>query len=210
MITSMFEIVCVTQRSACCGDFLKRIDSLGQCGIRNIILREKDMPKEDYRLLAKDVMKICRSHGFECTLHSFAYTARELGAQRIHLPLDILRQMSGEEKKAFRVIGASCHSVEDAREAARLGASYITAGHIFETDCKKGLAGRGLGFLQRVCESVDIPVYAIGGISPENIGEIQSSGAAGACLMSSLMKAHDIKGYIDKLKGGIHLAEKTP
>ena len=59
----------------------------------------------------------------------------------------------------FNLIGVSVHSVEEAIFAEKMGAGYVTAGHIFLTDCKKGLAARGLPFLKNVCESVGIPVY---------------------------------------------------
>lgn len=92
-------------------------------------------------------------------------------------------------KNVFDVIGCSVHSVEEAREAVRLGATYLSAGHIFETDCKKGLPPRGLDFLREVCASVPVPVYAIGGIhlDPEQLTLVQSCEAAGACIMSGLM-----------------------
>ena len=79
-----------------------------------------------------------------CVLHTFVGAARALGATAIHLPLPVLRTLSAEEKAAFATIGASCHSVEEAREAAALGAAYLTAGHVFATSCKAGLPGRGL------------------------------------------------------------------
>lgn len=199
----MCKIVCVTHRRLCGGDFLRRIENIARCGAHSIILREKDMSEQDYLSLAKDVMAVCEKHGVQCTLHSFVKAAAELKAKRIHLPLHILREMSGEEKSVFEEIGASCHSTEEAKEAVKLGASYITAGHIFDTDCKKGLAGRGLGFLSQVCESVDVPVYAIGGISRENIRDVISAGASGVCLMSSMMKTEDINEYIRTLKGEI-------
>lgn len=87
-------------------------------------------------------------------------------------------------------IGCSIHSVEEAVEAQKLGASYITAGHIYATDCKKGLAPRGLEFLKEVCESVTIPVYAIGGIDVEGTrrDEVKMCGAAGSCIMSGMMR----------------------
>lgn len=100
---------------------------------------------------------------------------------------------------AFRQIGASCHSVEDAVEAQELGCTYITAGHIFATDCKKGVPPRGLEFLRSVCESVDIPVYAIGGVNEKNIDSVRSVGAHGACIMSGLMCCEDVSEYMDKL-----------
>ena len=100
------------------------------------------------------------------------------------------------EKNHFEIIGASCHSLEEAKEAERLGCTYITAGHIFLTDCKKGLPGRGLTFLQNICENVSIPVYAIGGISNENINDVRQTGAAGACIMSGFMKCNNIAEII--------------
>ena len=107
-----------------------------------------------------------------------------------------LRKMTPQEKNHFEIIGASCHSLEEAKEAERLGCTYITAGHIFLTDCKKGLPGRGLTFLQNICENVSIPVYAIGGISNENINDVRQTGAAGACIMSGFMKCNNIAEII--------------
>lgn len=91
--------------------------------------------------------------------------------------------------QGMKVIGTSVHSLEEALEAERLGASYVTAGHIFSTECKPGLEPRGLTFLQKICEGVKIPVYAIGGIHPENLEKIAQTGAAGACMMSEFMRA---------------------
>ncbi len=84
----------------------------------------------------------------------------------------------------------------DAEEAQALGCTYITAGHIFQTDCKKGMPGRGAEFLQNVCNAVDIPVYAIGGIDSHNIALVRDTGADGACLMSSLMVTDDVAGLL--------------
>ena len=145
------------------------------------------MPEAEYRALANQVMSICSEYGVKCILHSFVDAAIELHADAIHLPLHILRGMTGEQKEQFKTIGASCHSVEDALEAQALGCSYITAGHVFETDCKKGLPGRGLIFLRNVCSAVQLPMYGIGGIDADNISEVRKAGASGACLMSSLM-----------------------
>jgi thiamine-phosphate pyrophosphorylase len=80
------------------------------------------------------------------------------------------------------------HSVEEALEAQKLGATYIIAGNIYETDCKRGLPGKGLEYLKAVCDAVSVPVYAIGGITPERFPEISYTGVAGGCMMSGLMK----------------------
>ena len=188
----MSDILCVTSRKLCREDFLIRIRKIAACHPAGIILREKDMPEAEYRALAEQVMSVCADHGVNCILHSFVDTAIDLHADAIHLPLHILRGMTGEQKEQFRTIGASCHSVEDALEAQALGCSYITAGHVFETDCKKGQPGRGLIFLRNVCSAVQLPVYGIGGIDAGNISEVRKAGASGACLMSSLMVSENV------------------
>ena len=188
----MSDILCVTSRTLCRGNFLTRIENIAACHPAGIILREKDLPKAEYKILAEQVMKICEKNGVTCILHSFVDVALELHANAIHLPLPILRTMTQEEKAQFRSIGASCHSAEDAQEAQKLDCTYITAGHIFDTDCKKGLPGRGIPFLRDICDAVSVPVYAIGGIAPANIAKIRAGGASGACLMSALMVCEDV------------------
>ena len=197
MIICMSDIICVTNRTLCKGDFLRRIEEIAAAKPQSIILREKDLAEDAYAAFARDVMAICKDYDIPCTLHSFVRTAVSLGADRIHLPMHVLRTLTAEEKAAFSVIGASVHAPEEAQEAESLGASYLTAGHIFATDCKKGLPGRGLPFLAEVCRSVGIPVYAIGGISAANIAEIRKVGAAGACIMSGLMQCADVQAYLN-------------
>lgn len=184
---SMSEVICVTNRQLCKDDFLTRVEQIASKHKVSIILREKDLAEHDYEELAKKVMDICRKNNVLCILHNFVNVAIRLNADAIHLPLHILKEMTAEQKSHFRILGASCHSVEDAKEAETLGCTYITAGHVFETDCKKDLPGRGLAFLQSVCKSVDIPVYAIGGINESNIPDVQNAGAKGACIMSGFM-----------------------
>ena len=191
----MSDILCITNRRLCQGDFLKRIESLAACHPAGIVLREKDLPEIAYEALAKEVLAICKRHGTPCILHSFADAAIRLQVDSLHLPLPRLRSISPAQRAQFRVLGASCHSGEDAREAERLGCTYITAGHVFDTDCKKGLPGRGLDFLHAVCSAVNIPVYAIGGINPENISHVRAAGAAGACVMSGAMTCAGAQAY---------------
>lgn len=85
-------------------------------------------------------------------------------------------------------IGTSVHSVEDAIFAELHGADYNTAGHIFTTDCKKGLPGRGIEWLNSICNAVSIPVYAIGGISDANVSMLSDCNISGYCMMSASMQ----------------------
>lgn len=193
MIISMSDILCVTNRILCKEDFLQRVEKIAANHPKGIILREKDLSEKEYKELAEKVLQLCEKYPVPCMLHSFVDVALELGAENIHLPLHILRGLDEKTKEKFRIIGASCHSVAEAQEAEQLGCTYITAGHVFATDCKKGLAPRGLEFLKNVCESVSIPVYAIGGINSENIDFVRKVGAKGACVMSGLMRCENVK-----------------
>lgn len=203
----MSDIICITNRKLCEGnypeEFLSRIEKIAANRPAAIILREKDMTPEDYIILASRVLDICRRYETQCILHTFTNVAISLGSDAIHVPLPVLRQMDEKERKSFRLLGTSCHCVEDAEEAEKLGCTYITAGHVFPTDCKKGLACRGIGFLESVCDCVDIPVYAIGGIGQQNINMIRSSHAAGACIMSGFMQCTDVNRYFDELTGKV-------
>lgn len=196
MIIYMSDILCITNRSLCGEDFIPRIEMLAAAHPKGIILREKDLDEESYKKLAEEVIGICRKNGTLCILHGFPGVAADLGCKALHLPLDILRRLSDDEKKGLDILGASCHSVEDAAEAESLGCTYITAGHIFNTDCKKGVPGRGLDFLHSFCRCVSVPVYAIGGIDPSNIDEVRKTGAAGACIMSHAMVCADAQKYL--------------
>ena len=196
MTIFMSDILCVTNRRLCEEDFLTRAEKIAAASPAGIILREKDLSQEEYYALAQSMMVICKKQQLPCILHTFTGIAEKLGAKEIHLPMPVFRTLTGEKKAYFRTIGVSCHSVLEAKEAERLGASYITAGHIFETDCKWGLPGRGLSFLKEVCNAVNVPVYAIGGITPEKIAGVRQAGAAGACVMSSLMQCDSPEKYL--------------
>lgn len=178
-----------------------------------LILREKDLAEEEYEKLLKMVWEKLSDSSVEVIPHTFLKAAKNTGIASIHLPFPLLKkymesqavgeaineassgavcETSCENRKilqGMKVIGTSVHSLEEALEAERLGASYVTAGHIFSTECKPGLEPRGLEFLQKICEGVKIPVYAIGGIHPDNLEKIAQTGAAGACMMSEFMRA---------------------
>lgn len=181
------RLLAVTDRTLCTEPFLERIEELAACRPAGILLREKDLEEAAYTELARQVLAICARHQTACILHSHPEAARLLGCPNIHLPMGLLRQMAGT-LEGFQKVGASVHSGEEAREAQKLGASYLVAGHIFATDCKKGVPPRGLGFLREVCQAVSIPVYAIGGITEEKEILVLAQGAAGYCVRSGVMQ----------------------
>ena len=205
------NIIAVTNRHLCSRPFMEQLERI--CNPHAIVLREKDMPEAEYLSLARDVTALCKEYDVQCILHSFINVALELNHPYIHLPLPILEKYAAAPCQHFMpdVISTLSHknaadyqqffnSVEDAIKAEQLGATYMTAGHIFATDCKKGLPPRGLDFLKNVCDTVQIPVYAIGGINIASsegddsslnvprLKDVMECGAAGGCIMSGMMR----------------------
>lgn len=190
------KIRCITNRHLAEGDYFTQIERIAQAGPEALIVREKDLPEAEYEQLAARVMQICSSYRVPCILHTFTQVAIRLKAEAIHLPLEELLAMPEEQKACFKVIGASAHSVEEALTAQNAGASYITASHIYATDCKKGLPPRGIPFLQEVCKATELPVYALGGICAENAKECIRAGAQGVCIMSECMRLRETQGLL--------------
>ena len=194
MIMSIYKeeyknVIAVTNRKLSSRPFLEQMERVCKLHPRAVILREKDLSEEEYAELAVQILTLCKQYEVPCMLHTYLETARKLQHPYIHLPLFLLRETS-ENPGDFLAVGCSVHSVEEAKEAQKLGATYLTAGHIYTTDCKKGLPPRGLDFLREICNAVTIPVYAIGGIhaGTRQIQEVMDCGASGACIMSEMMR----------------------
>lgn len=185
----MFNIIAVTNRRLCRGDFLAQLERVVHSGVAAVILREKDLDREAYEALYDKVLPICAGAGVKLICHTYAYSLP------VHLPFGVLEH----QKMSFDRFGVSIHSLDQARQAQEKGACYLTAGHIFETACKAGLAARGIEFLRAVSQTVSIPVYAIGGIGADNIQAVKEAGASGACLMSSLMESDDPASLVQEL-----------
>ncbi|MBA2874766.1 thiazole tautomerase TenI [Thermaerobacillus caldiproteolyticus] len=102
------------------------------------------------------------------------------------------------------VVGCSVHSLEEAMEAEKSGADYCLYGHVFPTECKRGVPPRGLETLKTIASSIYIPVIAIGGIQPDNVKQVLQSGASGIAVMSGVFLAKDplarVKEYARMVK----------
>lgn len=195
----MCNVVSVTAKPLCKDDFLQRIRKISDSEVQYIILREKYLSEQEYYSLAKEVLSVCDKE--KLIIHNFIGTAESLGIKKIHLPFSAFKELNG--RRNFDIVGTSVHSVDDATFAQENGADYITAGNIYETDCKKGLKGKGVNFLRNVCESVDIPVYAIGGINADTAGgfnAVTEKNFAGVCVMSLLMQCENIDNEVLKLQ----------
>lgn len=196
------KIRCITNRHLSVRDYAAQITQIAQAGPEAVIVREKDLTEQAYEALAKEVMRICAAYQVPCILHTYIGAAARLGVQAVQLPLQKLLDMTDQQKRQFSVIGASIHSVQEAKLAQEAGAAYLTAGHVFPTECKKGVPARGLPFLQEVCAAVELPVYALGGIHPGNAAACIRAGAAGVCIMSGCMNCADVRQELLRYRDG--------
>lgn len=190
---SKLPLIAVTDSATCPRPLPKQIErltKLTELRPQAVLLRAKSLDKAAYRKLALQAQQSCEAAGIPLILHSDWQLAHEFGIQNLHLPLALLRKMPACERAHFTWLSTSVHSVEEAIEAQALGATVLIAGHIYTTQCKAGLAPRGLGFLQAVCSAVSLPVYAIGGIgfATAQHAELLTNGAHGACVMSAYMR----------------------
>ena len=181
------KLIVITDRHLCSGDFPAQIRKVVSLHPPALVLREKDLSDEAYLLLARQVRPICREGNVPLFIHGKIEIARELGCSNIHIPLPALSEL-GARPEDFSCVSTTSHSMEDMKKAVALGADRILLGTIFETECKKGLRGRGLSFVREICAVCPVPVFAIGGIKESNLDAVMEAGAAGGCMMSGYMK----------------------
>lgn len=201
----MFEFLAITNRRLCAtgphgkAGFLAQVEKIAASGVKSLVLREKDLALKDYLDLARTVLGICEAKNVQFIVHSQSHAAHELGCA-LHLPWNGFKENHLSSEKNACSFGVSVHSTEEAELAIARGASWLIGGHIYTTQSKEGLEGRGLEFLAELCKLSPLPVYGIGGITEHNIAVIAKTGAAGACLMSSLMQSPDPRALIAALR----------
>ena len=205
MIENKIKLNIISNRKLCENENLeKQIEKIFSAYQRKIILenfeivsltlREKDLNKNEYLKLVGKIYPICQKYRIDLILHQ-NYDLRldnKYNIKGLHLSYNTFKSLNKNIReeliKKYKKIGVSIHSVDEAKEVENLGATYIVAGHIFKTDCKKDLEPRGLKFIQELSLILTIPIFAIGGINEENSHLVINSGAFGICMMSSLMK----------------------
>ncbi|MEX6495185.1 thiamine phosphate synthase [Fusobacterium animalis] len=205
MIENKIKLNIISNRKLCANENLeKQIEKIFSAYQRKIILenfeivsltlREKDLNKNEYLKLVEKIYPICQKYKIDLILHqNYDLNLDEkYNIGGIHLSYEIFKSLNKNIReeliRKYKKIGVSIHSVDEAKEVENLGATYIVAGHIFKTDCKKDLEPRGLKFIQELSLILTIPIFAIGGINQENSHLVINSRVFGVCMMSSLMK----------------------
>lgn len=184
-----FRLLCITDRHTVSKDSLEEaLKELIGSGLRAVQLREKDMPVETFRLLLGHIQKLSEGMPIRLFVNTRVDVAREFGLG-LHLPdgsdVAAARKAMGPDA----VVGVSVHSEDGARAAERNGASFVMFGPIFQTRSKSGSPPAGLDALSGVCKAVQIPVVAVGGITPKNAASCLESGAKAVASIGALLSA---------------------
>lgn len=172
-----------------------------QGGVTFVQLREKKKSKEEIIQIAREIKQITDKYQIPFVINDNVEVALEVGADGVHVGQEDMkaveaRRILGDKK----IIGVSVHTVEEAVEAQKMGANYIGVGAVFPTSTKKNAVKMSNKTLQDICQVVDIPVVAIGGIQTENIMELKESGIDGIAVVSAIFSKKDIKQAAKELR----------
>jgi len=189
------KTICITNRLLCKNDFFEQIEKICKENIYAIILREKDLDDETYEKFAVKCNNICKENNVLFFINTKINVAKKLQIKNIQVSFKDFVD-NKDNLKFFDKVAVSVHSLSEATivEDWKNGRMeewkkniFIVVGHIFETDCKKGIKPRGTEFLKEICNNVKIPVFAIGGINDQTINQLNGINIKGVCLMSTLM-----------------------
>lgn len=161
-------------------------------GVTLIQLREKEMPLRAFVDLAREVRGVTAAAGALLIINDRLDVALAVGADGVHLGQDDLPIPAARRVAPDLIIGASTHSVDEARRAQTEGASYINIGPIFPTGTKVwDGAFLGLAGLRQVAAVATIPFTVMGGIKRDHIPALVAAGARTIALVTAVTQAED-------------------
>ena len=172
--------------------FLSVIDGVCGAGITLLQLREKERSTREYLRLARVVRQITDRYGIPLILDDRADVAAACGCAGVHvgqedLPVEDARRILGADK----IVGATAKTLEQARIAYAQGADYLGCGAVYPTTTKVRTVLTPVETIRQICESVPIPVNAIGGLNRGNLEILRGVPIRGVCVVSAIMKAAD-------------------
>lgn len=185
------------------GEFtlLEQIEQALKGGVTLLQLREKEMDEEAFVEEAVKVKALCQRYNVPLIINDNLEVAIKSKADGVHVGMEDMDVANIRERvgKDF-IIGATAKTVEQAKAAEEKGADYLGVGAVFPSPTKKNALRITGDDLKNITASVKIPCVAIGGISMENMGELEKSGIAGVALVSAVFAAKDIEKTCGELK----------
>lgn len=175
-------------------NFLEKVETACRSGVTIIQLREKNLTTNQYYHLAKQVKEITDAYQVPLIIDDRLDICLAVDAAGLHigddeLPVSVARKVLGPEK----ILGVTAKTVKRALEAETSGADYLGTGAIFPTITKENAPITLISTLKTICQTVAIPVVAIGGLTSENIDQLAETGIAGVAVVRDLMQAEDIE-----------------
>ena len=164
-------------------------------GATMLQLREKELSDDNFLNEAQSIKRLCREFRVPFIINDNVDVALACDADGIHVGQ---KDMAAGDVRAMigpdRILGVSAQTVEQAKAAELQGADYLGVGAVFPTGTKQDADAVSKETLTAVCQSVSIPVVAIGGITLDNAGDLSGSGIAGIAVVSAVFAADDITG----------------
>ena len=182
-------------------EFLHRVEQALMGGATLLQLREKEKSTREYIELAEKVHAITKRYNVPLIIDDRVDVALAIDAEGVHvgasdMPVATARRLMGADK----IVGATAKTVPRAMEAYEQGADYLGVGAIFPTTTKVITVLTATETLRDICNTVPIPVNAIGGLNKDNIDALEGIPVAGICVVSAIMKADDPKQATQELK----------
>jgi thiamine-phosphate pyrophosphorylase len=186
------KLCLVTDRTQTGGrDLLTVVRQCLAAGLGAVQLREKDLGAGELARLGRALRTATAEHGAALIVNDRTDVALAVGAdgvQRTTTSLAIADILAIADKRLR--VGASVHALEEAVSAADAGADWVIFGPVYDTPSKRAYGpAQGLRALERVARAVTVPVIAIGGITPERVGEVRRAGARGVAVISAILGA---------------------
>ena len=174
--------------------FLEKVETACRSGVTIIQLREKNLTTNQYYQLAKQVKEITDAYQVPLIIDDRLDVCLAVDAAGLHigddeLPVSVARKVLGPDK----ILGVTAKTVKRALEAETWGADYLGTGAIFPTTTKENAPITLISTLKTICQTVAIPVVAIGGLTSENIDQLIGTGIAGVAVVRDLIQAEDIE-----------------
>ena len=179
----------------------EQVEAALKGGVTCVQLREKEMDETAFLQEAKDICALCHRYGVPFIVNDNVDVAIACQADGIHVGQEDLA--AGEVRRRVgdaMLLGVSVHTVEEARRAVRNGADYLGLGAVFPTSTKTDVDQMTNETLRAICDAVDVPVVAIGGINRGNLLKLSGSGVDGVALVSAIFSAEDIEDTCRKLR----------